>query len=992
MKRALFVLLLVSVCAVAQEIPNDKEIRLPTSKLLLAPVPGNPQQTNSFPTAMVVSPDKKYLAILNNGFGTVESKGQQSIGILDLKTNELRDFPDPRLGLRAEQTYFLGLAWSGDGKHLYASVASITDPLGEKPGNTGNGIAVYSFENGAVAPERFIKIPLQQLAPGKKSNKIWSKLPEDKAIPYPAGIGVIEGHTATKWDEPDELVVADNMSDNVLLINAETGEIIRRFDLSSSERIPSAYPYAVNSAGWVSLWNDSRVARLNFSSGQVKYSGVFGRRTSASAGPHPTAMAASRCGEVLYVTSSNADRLVVIEGSGRVVDEVSTTFPNQSVGGNYPNAIARTEDGKYLFVANASSDAVAVFRTKIWHECTICIDDCDAKDEPQFHSAKLLGLIPTEWYPTAITVVGDELFIASGKGKGSGPNGAEVPPGTPGRRGDSGRPFIASLMHGSIARVNITEALKNLPQLTKEVERSNLMAGRADVIQFGNVRTVPARKGKTAGLESGATKTRARHPKSGRNGPIKHVIYVIKENRTYDQIFGDIAGANGDPSLVMYGEDITPNQHKLARQFGVLDNFYDSGEVSGNGHVWSTAAITSDYTEKTWQIVYRGGQRTYDYEGHVANRIPMDDDIPDVNEPGTGYLWTNLARNKRTYRHYGEYVTSRWCNEFPKEQQSPQAGTPLAQGVACAATFVKKGEALPANVGDPKGGPSPYPWPIPILARNEATKPELKGHFDPRYPDFRMDYPDQLRADEFLNEFADFVKARGTKNELPEFVVLRLPNDHTNGTRPGYATPSAAVADNDLALGRVVDAVSHSPYWEDTAIFVLEDDAQDGADHVDAHRSTALVISRWSPKTQREPRNQGGAEESAAGLESGATKAGDFFADHNFYTTVNLIHTMEVLLGLPPMNNNDARAAVMAPLFRGDGSQPAFTADYRNRENGLIYQMNPEAGQGAKESAEMDFTHADSVDTAVLNAILWRDRKGDVPMPKPMHTMILPND
>jgi Lactonase, 7-bladed beta-propeller len=954
MKRLIVVLAVVFLlpCAFAQDQANtQKEVHLPTSKLLLEPVPGTPRQTNSFPTAMVVSPDGKYLAVLNNGFGTAESGGQQSIGILDLKTNELKDFPDPRLGLRAQQTYFLGLAWSSDGKHLYASIASITDPLGEKPGNTGNGIAVYSFENGVVTPKRFIKIPLQQLAPGKKSNKIWNKLPEDKAIPYPAGIAVIAGHTPTQPNAPEELLVADNLSDDALLLNADTGELIRRFDLSTTDRVPSSYPYAVTES-YVSLWNGSRLATLQLGTGEVKFVAVGLPKNVTDAGSHPSAMVISPCGDFLYTTLANQDKLAVIDaGEAKVVDYISTRLHKQAEGGGYPNAIAQTADGKYLFVANASSDSVAVFRVKIRNAsnvsgqpdmCKICLD-CQAESLPHFKSAKLLGFIPTEWYPTALAVHDGDLFIATGKGTGSGPNGQPVPPGTPGRRDDTGRPFIASLLHGSIARVNIAEALKNLPELTKEVERSNLMAGRTDRIEFGNGR------------------------KSGKKGPVEHVIYVIKENRTYDQIFGDIKEANGDPSLVMYGEDITPNQHKLARQFGVLDNFYDSGEISGNGHVWSTAAITSDYTEKTWQIGYRSRERTYDYEGVVANRIPMDDDIPDVNEPGTGYIWTNLARHKRTYRHYGEYVSSRWCNEVVKQQQSPQLGTPQVQGLSCAGTFIRKGESLPANVGDPKGGPSPYPWPIPILARNEATKPELRGHFDPLFPDFRLDYPDQLRADEFLNEFAGYVKARGTKNELPEFIVLRLPNDHTSGTRPGYPSPSAAVADNDLAVGRVVDAVSHSPYWDDTAIFILEDDAQDGADHVDAHRSTALIISRWSPNSQ-------------ASLQA--------FVEHNFYTTVNLIHTMEVLLGLPPMNNNDAPAAVMAPLFSGDGSQPAFTADYGNRDNGLIYKMNPKEGQGAKESAAMDFTHADSVDTKVLNAILWRDRKGNAPMPSPVHAVI----
>jgi hypothetical protein len=384
----------------------------------------------------------------------------------------------------------------------------------------------------------------------------------------------------------------------------------------------------------------------------------------------------------------------------------------------------------------------------------------------------------------------------------------------------------------------------------------------------------------------------------------------------------------------------------------MLDNFYDSGEVSGDGHVWSNAAITSDYTEKTWQIGYRGRERTYDFEGHVSNASPLAQGIPDVDEPGSGYLWANLARRHRTYRHYGEFVTSHWCNTVIKEAQSPRAGTPLVPGETCALTFIHKDEPLE------NGTPSQYPWPVPILASNEPTKPELRDHFDPKYADFRMDYPDQLRADEFLREFAGFVR----DGKLPEFITLRLPNDHTAGKSANNPSPAAAVADNDLALGRIVDAVSHSPYWDSTAIFVLEDDAQNGADHVDAHRSTALVISKYAPSAEQKP-----------------------FVDHRFYTTVNMIHTMEALLGLPPMNNNDARAALMAPLFGGPGTQPAFTADYRNRDNQLIYEMNKKDTPAAAASAALDFSHADAADTHVLNEILWRDRKGDLPMPAPVH-------
>jgi hypothetical protein len=414
----------------------------------------------------------------------------------------------------------------------------------------------------------------------------------------------------------------------------------------------------------------------------------------------------------------------------------------------------------------------------------------------------------------------------------------------------------------------------------------------------------------------------------------------------------------------MYGEEISPNHHKLARQFGVLDNFYDSGEVSGDGHVWSTAAIGSDYTERIIQLAYRGKERTYDFEGTVASEIAMKQGIADVNEPSTGYIWTNVAKHGLTHRNYAEYVDMDFCDE--QNLVSPHQET--QQAASCGKKFIDKGEPLPDGLGDPPGGPSPYPWHIPMIATHEATKPEIVGHYDPKFATFNTSYPDQLRADEFLREFAGFVKARetGQGEQLPNFIIMKLPNDHTGGTRPGVPTPQANVADNDIALGRIVEAVSHSPYWDDTAILVLEDDAQNGADHVDAHRSIALVISKYSPiATPDKP-----------------------FVDHHFYTTVNMIHTAEALLGLPPMNHNDARAAIMAPLFSGPGTQPAFTVDKRNLDNGLIYKINPPNAPGARQSSKMDFSHPDAAPADELNAILWRQAKGNVPMPKPRHTVI----
>jgi len=400
----------------------------------------------------------------------------------------------------------------------------------------------------------------------------------------------------------------------------------------------------------------------------------------------------------------------------------------------------------------------------------------------------------------------------------------------------------------------------------------------------------------------------------------------------------------------------------------VLDNFYDSGEVSGDGHLWSTAAITSDYNEKTWQIAYRGKERTYDFQGTVADEYPLDHNQPDIDDPGTGFLWDNLAKHGLSYRDYGEYVNAEWCNE-KRKVASPKQGTPSPEEAKCPRTEAQQGDPLEPNVGDPHGAASPFPWAVPLFRGVKASKAVLRDHFDPLYPDFNTDYPDQLRADEFLNEFTAYARAResneGEEFQLPAFVLLYLPDDHTGGTRPEKPRPAASVADNDLALGRVVDAVSHSPYWDDTAIFVLEDDAQDGGDHVDAHRSIAFAISKYSPGSAAEPH-----------------------VEHRFYTTVNVIHTMEMLLGLPPMNQNDAYAPVMGVMFSGAGDQPAFKADYRNLKNGLIYETNKRDTPGAKESAKMDFSRPDAAGAKGLNQVLWRDQMGDRPAPTPKHSVL----
>ena len=903
-------------------------VNLPTGQQLIGEIPGHPERLNSLPISMAVSPDGRYVITLNAGYGALESNYDQSLAVLDTATGAVADFPDARTPQNAKQTIFSGLAFSRDGSHIYASIGSIADPLGSRKGDTGSGIAVYRFAGGNITPERLIHLPFQPLAAGRKT-RLRGGADGSKGVPFPAAIAVLGLAGAEK------LLVADNLSDDVLLLDAASGRIEKRFDLAENDAVPSTYPVAlaVSSDGaraFVALWNASEIVELNLAKGTAGRKLALLKPSSPVApGTHPCALELTRDGRTLYVALANRDAVAAVNvaaGQFSVKGYFDTRLPGQSYFGAEPAALAVNADGSRLYAANMGSNAVAVIDTKKL-----------TRKAAQQGMVEPIGFVPTEWMPISMAFSGGNLYLATDKGKGTGPNNFPQPEPLP-RAGTTTpeqrkpqRPttYIASLLHGSLATLDAAEIERSLPQWTDLVLESNRMKAAEEKIAF-------------AGPEQ---------------NPIKHVIYIIKENRTYDQILGDLRYdgkpvGNGDPSLTMYGEAITPNLHKLALQFGLLDNFFDSGEVSGDGHVWSTAAIGTDYLEKTWQQSYRGGQRTYDYEGVVADGYPLLQGIPDVNEPASGYLWGNLAAHGKSFYHFGEFISTKFCNEV--KTANPQQG-PMLAGQNCARQAVAPGEELPAEWG---GGENKWPWPIPLIASNIATKPELVGHFAAESPDFNLAVPDQVRIEIFLRHLKTWVadRAQGT-DTMPNFVLLRLPNDHTAGTRPGGPTPRSSVADNDLAVGRAVEAISHSPFWDDTAFFILEDDAQDGGDHVDAHRSIALVVSKYAPR--------------------GPVP----FVDSRFYSTVSVIRTMESLLGLPPMNNNDAFTALISTLFTGLGDQPAFDADTSNRDNGLIYTANAKTAPGAKESMKMDFRHADRADARKLNVILWKDAMGATPVP-----------
>src|SRR5271168_1125084 len=913
-------------CVLGCGFALGQAIDLPTSKQIVRPVPGSPQRLNSLPMSMAVSPDARYVVTVNAGYGTFESNYMQSLAVMDTQTGKVLDFPDADTAARAKQTLYSGLAFSRDGRHIYASMGSESDPLGTASGDTGSGVVVYGFSSdakgGKIARERIMKIPLLQLAPGRKTLLIDGR-EGDKGVPFPAAIVVLGSAGAEK------LLVADNLSDDVLLMDAATGAVVTRFDLAENDAVPSTYPVALaiskdGMRAFVALWNASEVVELDLKKGTVgRKLALLKPENAVAPGTHPCALEISPDGRTMYVALANRDAVAAVNvGADQfsVKGYFDTRLPQQSYFGAEPEAMAINADGSRLYVANAISDAIAVMdTTKLTAKAAK-----EGMVEP-------IGFVPTEWMPMSMSFTGGKLYVATAKGKGTGPNNfaQRQVPGQHGRQGSS--TYIATLLYGSLAVLDVKGMEQELPKWTAEVVESNRMKAAEEKIQFAD----------------------------GRQDHIKHVIYIIKENRTYDQILGDLAQngkpvGNGDPSLAMYGAEVTPNEHKLALQFGVLDNFYDSGEVSGDGHVWSTAGIGTDYLEKTWQQNYRGGQRTYDFEGVVAEGYPILQKIPDVNEPASGYLWGNMDRHGKTHYNFGEYISSTFCDV--RKSGSSQEG-PLLEGMKCEQPMVKPGDAFPEEWG---GGVNKWPWPIPRLAKNVPTKPELVGHYAPESPDFNLRVPDQIRAEVMLRHLKGWIADRqGGKDTMPNFIVMRLGNDHTAGTAPGGPTPKSSVADNDLAIGRMVEAVSHSAYWDDTAFFILEDDAQNGADHVDAHRSLALVVSKYSPRKAD----------------------GVAFVDSRFYSTVSVIRTMETLLGVPPMNNNDALSSMISTLFTGAGGQPPYMVDTINRDNGLIYAANQRTAVGARESLKMDFTHEDRADPAKLNVILWKDAMGDKPVP-----------
>ena len=612
----------------------------------------------------------------------------------------------------------------------------------------------------------------------------------------------------------------------------------------------------------VSVWGGAKV--LMFDAATLE------KRGEVVVGEHPNAMAWSKDGQRLFVACANTNAVWVVDIAAMAAKEqISVALVPNSPPGSTPNGLGLSPDGTRLLVANADNNTVAV---------------ADVREPGR---SVIEGFIPTGWYPTAaqFSKDGKTIFVLSGKGLTSAANPRGTQAGVPGL-GDG--QYSGAMLQGSLSILPVPDAAA-LQAMTKTVYALTPLSSAGVLAPPSAAGASPIPK------------------KVGDPSPIKHVFYIIRENRTYDQILGDLERGNGDPNLCLFGEEITPNAHAIAREFAVLDNFYVDAEVSYDGHAFSTGAYATDFVEKIWPTNYgsRGGR--YMSEGGGTMRNPYGN----VTAPMNGYIWDACTRAGVSVRSYGEFVSRGPDPEGEKD----------------------------AGVGD-------------VV----ATVPGLKGLVHPQYQPYDLTIPDNKRVDIWLSEFREFEK----NGKLPRFSIIRLGNDHTAGTRAGYPTPRAMIAENDVALGRIVEAISSSPYWKESAIFVLEDDAQNGPDHVDAHRSPAFVVS---PFTRR-----------AA-------------VDSTLYTTSGMLRTMELILGLPPMSQYDAAAT---PMYNAFQATPVLTPFKLRPARIDIAEKNAMNAWGAEASAKMNLAEADLAPELELNEVLWKSVRGAAsPMPPPVRSAFI---
>ncbi|MBI5281887.1 MAG: bifunctional YncE family protein/alkaline phosphatase family protein [Candidatus Solibacter usitatus] len=649
--------------------------------------------------------------------------------------------------------------------------------------------------------------------------------------------------------------------DSIVVINPQSGMVIEEWKTGHR-------PYRVlfhpdGKSYFVTGWGDSSLYRHNAGNGEIlaRYAAGTqpmdmawrGAKTLNEEGEEDSGYRAR-----LFVTAAGTNNVLVFgvgdDGALRRLETINVElYPKKQPAGMTPAALALSPEQDTLYVVCSDLNAVAR------------VDVRTARSVVQ-------GFIPTGWYPTAARVLsGGRLMVLNGRGQSSFPNPQGPNPTirrAPVHEGVVAVQYVGAIQNGSASLIPAPSA-EELDHHTRTVLRNS---------PYRQQDAVPA------GIPAGNPLARA----EGKPALIEHVIYVVKENRTYDQVLGDLGIGNGDPSLCLFTEEIAPNHHKLAREFVLLDNFYVSADVSADGHNWSTSAIAPPYVQRMWPNSYAGRRRHYDYEGGERAALPP-----------AGYIWSNALQKGLRVRNYGWWAT----NIMPAPQSGPQISA--------------------------------------------VRDPALAPHTNLDYRSFDLDYKDLDRLQVFLKDLQRFE----SEGRMPSLITLRLGNDHTSGTAPKKYTPKAAMADNDMALGMLVEALSRSRFWAKTAIFVLEDDAQNGPDHVDSHRSPAYIISPYT-------RNRG--------------------IDSSMYNTVSVLRTIEVILGLAPMTMHDAGARVMWAAFRNTPDLRPYQAEQARVSTD---ERNPEIAPTAARSRALNLDEADRADDDELNDILWRALRGAAPPP-----------
>jgi len=798
---------------------------------------------------MVVSGKTSELIVIDPMEGTVKQRVTLPANSISAKGSQTT--PQKSVDDKGQLSY-TGLIFSPAGDKIFLS-------------DVNGSIKVFDVrENGDVAPLHAISLPLSKN--------------EKRAIDIPAGLAISP--------DGEKLYVALNLSNRLAEINIGTGKTERTWDVGM-------VPFGVVLAGskaYVTNWGGRRP-----DADSVK--GPAGKGTEVRVDPvrhiandgsvtvidlehnkvaaeivvelHPSGIALSPDGKHVVVANAASDTLSVIEiSTDKVVEKIWTKQNPAVLFGASPNALSFSKDGKTLFVCNGTMNSVAVI-------------------EFRPGESELEGLLPVGWFPGALAVdpVRGSVYVANTKGLSIGrPNEK------------TGLTEFNSHQHfGSVTFIDDPEKV-DLKKSTQAVMRNCREPAVVESLQ-------PARENRPA---------KAVPERTGEPSLIKHVVYIIKENRTYDQVFGDLPEGNGEPTLCVFGEKVTPNQHRLVKQFVLLDNTYCSGLLSADGHNWATTAIATDYLEKS----FAGFPRSYP-DGM------SDDEVDAIAYSPAGFLWDSALAHKKSLRIYGEFAIteSKWRDK--KNLSTPKFLDYFRD-------FQNQTDLLDISSR-------------PAIA-------SIKDHLCTNTVGWDMDIPDVYRAAQFIKELKEYEK----KGTFPNLVIICLPNDHTSGTAPGAPTPAAQVADNDLAFGQIVDAISHSPFWKETCIFAIEDDPQAGWDHVSGYRTTAYVVGPY--------------------VKRGAVI-------HSQYNQTSLIRTMELMLGLPPMNIMDASASPMFDCFTDTAD---FTPYEVVKNNIPLDEMNPPPQaisdpllrKYAEESSRLPLEKIDQCPEDLLNRIIWHAQMG----------------